>query len=298
MGKNWKVYEASNIAKPFQEFLIYTSKMDNTKLPLISIITVSYNAVSSIEQTILSVIHQDFEDYEYIVVDGGSTDGTVEVIQKYQDKITLWVSESDKGIYDAMNKGIGLAKGFWINFMNAGDSFYDLHIFKSIFSVPRTSEVIYGDNMLCYQWCQILLSPDEISQTDQYMVFGHQTAFTRRELLLKYLFDCSYKIAADYDFFYRVYKNGHRFEYIPMCVSRFSATDGVSTNNPIITFLEDSKINGHDKSKKWHFMLFKLKMRLVFRKWVLFFLPSKFVEDIKRKNILKNKLIKKVVLPE
>lgn len=272
--------------------------MDNIKSPLISIITVSYNAVSAIEQTILSVIHQNFEDYEYIIVDGGSTDGTVEIIKKYQDKITLWVSEPDKGIYYAMNKGIGLARGLWVNFMNAGDSFYDLNVFKSIFSIPRITDVIYGDNMLCYSWSQILLSPDEISKTTQYMVFGHQTTFTRRELLLKYLFDCSYKIAADYDFFFRVYRDGHRFEYVPMCVSRFSASDGVSTNNPIITFLEDSKINGRNKSKKWYFVLFKLKMRLVLRKWVLFFLPPKFVEDIKRKNILKNKLIKKVVLPE
>lgn len=269
--------------------------MGNIKTPLISIITVSYNVVNTIEETILSVINQNFEDYEYIIIDGGSTDGTKDIIEKYEDKISFWVSEPDKGIFDAMNKGISLANGEWLNFMNAGDSFYDLNVFKSVFSVPRTSDVIYGDNMLCYQWSQILLSPDEISNTTQYMVFGHQTTFTRRELLLKYLFDCSYKIAADYDFFFRVYRDGHSFEYIPICISKFSAADGVSNNNPIITFLEDSKINGRDKSKNWYFVLFILKARLILRKCVLFFLPSKFIEDIKRKNILKNKLIKKVV---
>lgn len=272
--------------------------MDNKKSPLISIITVSYNAGSSIEQTILSVIDQNFEDYEYIIIDGGSTDGTVEIIQKYQDKITLWVSEPDKGIYDAMNKGIGLAKGFWVNFMNAGDSFYDLNVFNSVFSVCKTSYVIYGDNMLCYEWGEVLLSPDSLNNIDRFMVFGHQTTFTRRELLLKHLFDCSYKIAADYDFFFRVYKDGYSFEYVPMCISRFSADDGVSSNSPEITFKEYSRINGYDKHKKWHFVLFTLKLRFILRKCVLFFLPSKFVEDIKRKNVLKNKLIKKVVLSE
>lgn len=270
--------------------------MTTIKAPLVSIITVSYNAVVSIEKTILSVIHQNFEDYEYIIVDGGSSDGTVEIIKKYQDKIKIWISEPDNGIYDAMNKGISLAKGYWVNFMNAGDSFVDLNVFKSVFSITRISDVIYGDNMLCYQWGNVLMSPDEISKTNQYMVFGHQTTFTRRELLMTYFFDCSYKIAADYDFFYKVYRDGHSFEYLPMCISLFSADDGVSNNNPIITFLEDSKINGRDQSRNWNLILFKVKVRLILRKWILFFLPSEYIENIKRKNILKNKLIKKVII--
>ena len=102
------------------------------KFPKITIVTISYNIVTYIEKTILSVVNQTYPNIEYIVIDGGSTDGTLDVIKKYSDKITYWVSESDKGIYDAMNKGIDAATGDWINFMNAGDVFYHNNVIDEI----------------------------------------------------------------------------------------------------------------------------------------------------------------------
>ena len=95
--------------------------MNSTNIPLITIITVSYNAVKTIEDTIVSVLGQTYNNIEYIIIDGGSTDGTLDIIKKYQDKITYWVSEPDKGIYDAMNKGIAKANGELIGIINSDD---------------------------------------------------------------------------------------------------------------------------------------------------------------------------------
>ena len=113
---------------------------------LISIVTVSYNAVLTIEQTILSVINQTYPNVEYIIIDGGSTDGTVDIIKKYANKIAYWVSEPDKGIYDAMNKGGLKATGDFIQFLNAGDWFENEHVIEKIFKDwYKRVDVIYGD---------------------------------------------------------------------------------------------------------------------------------------------------------
>ena len=116
---------------------------------LISIVTVSYNAVLTIEQTILSVINQTYPNVEYIIIDGGSTDGTVDIIKKYANKIAYWVSEPDKGIYDAMNKGGIRATGTFIQFHNAGDWLENEYVVEKIFKKnPKNVDVIYGDMII------------------------------------------------------------------------------------------------------------------------------------------------------
>lgn len=124
------------------------NNQENISVPKISIITVSYNAITEIEKTILSVINQTYTNIEYIIIDGGSTDGTVNIIKQYNDKISIWKSEPDHGVYDAMNKGIKLATGEWILFMNSGDTFHDNMVVADIFQNTKYADkvgVIWGD---------------------------------------------------------------------------------------------------------------------------------------------------------
>lgn len=116
------------------------------KKPLISIITISYNSCLTIEDTILSVINQTYPHIEYIVIDGGSKDGTVDIIKRYENKISYWISEPDKGIYYAMNKGIAATTGEWINFINCGDSFYDKNVIARLFKDK------YWRKLFCGLW--------------------------------------------------------------------------------------------------------------------------------------------------
>lgn len=122
-------------------------KIGTIDRPLISVITVVFNGEQKIAQTIQSVINQDYENVEYIIIDGGSSDRTIEMIEQYADRIDYWQSERDLGIYDAMNKGINLATGEWLNFMNCGDLFYG---YQSLSSVPLKSNVdfYYSDAIL------------------------------------------------------------------------------------------------------------------------------------------------------
>ena len=114
---------------------------------LVTIVTVVYNDVTHIEETILSAINQSYLNREYIVLDGGSVDGTIDVIKKYGKEISFWLSENDQGIYDAMNKAVRLAHGEWIIFMNSGDVFYDENVLKNIFesSLTPSAQFIYSD---------------------------------------------------------------------------------------------------------------------------------------------------------
>lgn len=113
----------------------------------ITIVTVCFNAELVLEQTMLSVLNQTYKDIEYLLIDGGSKDGTLDIIKKYSDRVR-WISEPDKGIYDAMNKGIKMASGEWINFMNAGDRFASNDVLEKIFSNDYSEEVkfLYSDN--------------------------------------------------------------------------------------------------------------------------------------------------------
>ena len=171
--------------------------------PLISVVTVSYNAVTTIEKTILSVINQNYSNIEYIVIDGGSIDGTVDIIKKYPDKITYWVSEPDKGIYDAMNKGIIVATGEWINFMNTGDTFYNENVFSEIFELNSyTEDVISGCAQLANHKIWKPLDSKKMTLMDFYISgLCHQATFIKKKIFRDLMYDEKLKIVADSKFF-------------------------------------------------------------------------------------------------
>ena len=187
--------------------------MQSNKEPLVTVITVVRNAVSLLEKTILSVINQTYPNIEYIIIDGASNDGTIDIIKKYEDKISLWVSEPDKGIYDAMNKGIDLANGTWINFMNAGDKFFNNSIVESLFKEDSHNQydLIYGDSEYVYDnGFSIHKKTGRLKDIWKFMVFCHQSLFMKTNILKKNYFNID-NITADHELIYKCYNEKLKF---------------------------------------------------------------------------------------
>lgn len=198
----------------------------------ISVITVCYNAADTLEVTMQSVLEQTYRDIEYIIIDGGSTDGTDDIIRKYEDQIAYWVSEPDRGIYDAMNKGIKVATGEWVNFMNAGDRFYDEKVVENLFeeTIEAKFACVFGDTLFCYKEKKVIVrygdSPDH-----KIMPSCHQSIFCRRDVLLLFPFDLKYRIAADFVFFSQLRRNRYNYKYHSIIVAVYNASDGLSAIN-------------------------------------------------------------------
>jgi len=198
--------------------------------PLITIITVVRNGEATIEETILSIINQTHQNVEYIIIDGKSTDKTLEIIKKYEDRIDYWMSEPDNGIYDAMNKGIILANGEWINFMNSGDSFYTNHIVEDIFlNIAFDADVIYGNTCKIYPNYSRVDKPPSLEFMRKSMPFCHQSSFAKTKLMRQYKFDLKYRYVADNKFFYILYQNKSKFVYVDKIIANYDAYYGFSS---------------------------------------------------------------------
>lgn len=199
--------------------------------PKISIITVCYNAEKDIEKTILSVINQTYDKVEYIVVDGGSCDKTMTIINRYAYKIDKIVSEPDNGIYDAMNKGIKLASGKWLNFMNAGDTFVNNLVIDEVVSCIDDDDIITGIAVTPkYNWMPFAKGDLSLFKLYHYGI-SHQASFIKRALFEKMLFDDKYKIASDCKFFlYQLIFNHVTYNpiYVKIC---YFDNSGISSNH-------------------------------------------------------------------
>ena len=251
--------------------------MDNIKLPFITVITVVYNESSELEKTICSVISQTYENYEYIIIDGGSTDGTLDVIKKYNKDIELWVSESDKGIYDAMNKGVRLSKGSWAIFMNCGDIFVSSSILTELSSYLKQScDLVYGDvNILNIDNVPRLCESKRIKYPLHKIPACHQAILTKTKFLRKYPFNLKYLLAADFDSFCNIVSNKGVAKKIPLVVASVSA-GGASDINRIVVYNECEDITkkyfGDSINSKIYFSLRRIieRVKLTIKKALIF----------------------------
>ncbi len=175
-----------------------------SKQPVLSVITVVYNAAADIERTMHSVLEQTYPHIQYLVIDGASKDGTLDIINRYASSISKIVSEPDKGIYDAMNKGLALATGDYVLFMNAGDEIYDSTTVQRVFESASWADVYYGETeMYNMEWQSLGRRRHAAPKALKFSSFrygmsvSHQAIYIRRELADKY--DPKYQLSADID---------------------------------------------------------------------------------------------------
>lgn len=212
--------------------------MHNHPTPKFSVITVCYNAEATIEDTIQSVISQTYHHVEYIIVDGASKDRTMDIVNRYREHIAIVVSERDKGLYDAMNKGIGLATGDYLCFLNAGDSFHeDDTLQQMVHSIhtPQLPDVLYGETELVDHEGHFLrmrrLSAPEVLTWKSFrlgMLVCHQAFFPRRDLVMPY--DLRYRFSADFDWCIKIMKKSKVLHNTHLTLIDYLA-EGMTTRN-------------------------------------------------------------------
>ncbi len=193
----------------------------------ISVITVVFNAGNFLEWTLKSIQEQKYKGIEYIVVDGGSTDNTLELIEKYQPIITSWISEPDEGLYSTMNKGLGMASGEYVMFLNAGDIFYNENVLDKIFNAgDLPADIYYGETIIMDEkgkdiGLRRLKAPENLtwrSLIDGMMVC-HQSFIVRKSISENY--NLKYKIASDYDWMLNCLRKAKTINNTHLIISRF-----------------------------------------------------------------------------
>ena len=208
--------------------------------PKFSIITVTFNAGKVLEDTIQSVVFQTYRNVEYIIVDGGSTDNTLEIAGKYHDRISKVISEPDKGLYDAMNKGIRLATGDYLCFLNAGDELHENETLQKMVHTLKGKElpdVIYGETAIVdeeghFLHMRRLSTPERLNWKSfkQGMLVCHQAFFARRELATNEWYDLRYRFSADFDWCIRIMKKAKCLHNTRLTIIDY-LNEGMTTRN-------------------------------------------------------------------
>ncbi|WP_184544852.1 glycosyltransferase family 2 protein [Mucilaginibacter sp. FT3.2] len=194
--------------------------------PKLSVITIVYNNAQDIERTMLSVLGQTYTNIEYIIVDGLSNDGTLQVIEKYKDRVSKFISEKDNGIYDAMNKGLALATGDYVVFMNSADEFYDAQTVTAVFAAAADADIYYGETEM------ITVNGESLGQRrhrapKQFtwrgfkygMSISHQAIYVRRALAEPY--DRQYQLSGDIEWIIRTAKKAKKIVNVNRYVAKY-----------------------------------------------------------------------------
>ena len=242
----------------------------------VSIITVSFNSAKTIADTIESVLSQDFSQIEYIIVDGGSSDGTVEIIKQYQDRINHWVSEKDRGMYDAMNKGIALATGDVIGILNSDDVYINTHVVSELIELmqAKRAQVVFADLILVDQDHpqKVLRYYDSSYFHPNKFKYGwmpaHPTVFVKRELYEAVgKFSTTYQIAADYEMLIRILAiQRARYAYLPKPIVRMRS-GGASTASLSRNWILNQEIVRACKENGIYSNMAMLLLKLPFKLW-------------------------------
>lgn len=240
----------------------------------ISVVTVCYNCEDTIEKTILSVVKQTYSSIEYIIVDGLSSDRTVDVVRKHlKDKRIIFISEPDDGLYDAMNKAIDLASGDYIIFMNSGDIFASETVLSDIIeALDGKNELVYG-NVIRLKHGGRVLEKYGNRYTPMFLLLQgrmicHQSIFTRCDIMKEYRFNTDFSITADYDFLTRVIQNKRKMKYVDITVSIVDNEEGISSTISNMDIMREQD----DKSLKENFPMWYYAMVL----------PKGFIRGIRR----------------
>ena len=258
----------------------------------ISIVTVTYNCENVVEETIKSVIEQTYEDVEYIIVDGNSNDATVDIIKRYDRNITKWISEPDKGIFDAMNKALEYVTGDYVIFVNAGDRFVNNHVLNDVFEGESfDADLVCGDVYIQNELGYLLRKANPIykyNPSSDELVFKsqgicHQSLFTKVSILKNVKFDLRFPLGADYDTTAKVFYIGnHKLINVGFPIAVFDDRTGGASHNRIIDVLKErSLMFNYPKSFAFWIKAYKLYFKSCIKKVVEFMFPQ-FVR-IKRK---------------
>ena len=237
--------------------------MDN---PLISIITVVFNGSKTLKQTIDSVLSQNYKNIEYIVIDGGSTDGTLDIIKKYERHINYWISEPDKGLYDAMNKGISKANGEIIGMINSDDWYEDnaVELIVDAFQKHPEKKIFHGDRYdVLKNGSKSVRKFDSSEWKFIYhgMIYNHPSMFVHKDIYKVNRYNIKLKALSDYQFVLKMYlENKNLIIYIEQCYVNYRL-DGISSQLPLKVKLYEGFVSRHEAG----LMLTKNIMSFIFR---------------------------------